>query len=214
MEGGGAIVWPVAYAEETQGGAYWGAQLLDNSATDSIQPAQIEWRFYAQPITIPYTDVLLNQGPGKVVDLVKAKEEMAMASLLQKLSRAVWGTTPQNTTLDLDPVSTALGSTTSTYAGIARTSNTWWNCGNTAGPTTASANLSLSLMQTEYGRVTYGNEEPDTIVTTQAGFNALISKGLLILGGMVQSLHQTVKNIASCNFLFGNGFVNSATESL
>ncbi|MEO0249331.1 MAG: phage major capsid protein [candidate division WOR-3 bacterium] len=172
LAGGGAIVWPVVYAEETPGGAYWGAQLLDNSAVDSVQPAEIQWRFYNQPITIPYTDVLLNAGPTGVLDLIKVKEETAMASLLQKLSRAVWGTAPQNTALDLDPVSTALGSTSSTYAGISRSSNAWWNCNGGSGPTTLSANLSLSAMQTAYGQVTFGNEEPDTIITTQAGFNA------------------------------------------
>jgi len=174
LQGGGAVVWPVAYAEETQGGAYWGAQMLDTSVSDSVQPAEIQWKFYNQPITIPYTDVLLNQGPGKVVDLVKVKEEMAMASLLQKLSRALWGTSPQNTSLDVDPISTALGATNSTYAGITRNTTTanFWNCNGNAGPTTLSANLSLAAMMTAYGSVSFGNEEPDTIITTQNGFNA------------------------------------------
>lgn len=129
---------------------------------------------YYQPVTIPYTDVLLNAGPTAVLDLIKVKEETAMGSLLQKLSRAIWGTSPQNTSLDIDPISTALGTTSSIYAGITRdtTTNAWWNCNGTAGPTTLSANLSLSAMQTAYGTVTFGNEEPDTIITTQAGFNA------------------------------------------
>jgi hypothetical protein len=104
---------------------------------------------------------------------VKAKEETAMGSLLQKLSRAIWGTSPQNTAIDLDPISAALGSTTSTYAGITRVAATpFFTCNGGNGPTTASANLSLSLMMTAYGTVTFGNEEPDTIITTQAGFNA------------------------------------------
>jgi len=139
---------------------------------DSVQPAEIQWKFYGQPITIPYTDVLLNSGPTAVFDIVKVKEETAMASLLQKLSRAMWGTAPQNTSLDVDPIATALGSSATTYAGIVRTSNPWWICGGGAGPTTLSANLSLANMQTEYGRITFGNEEPDTIIATQLGFNA------------------------------------------
>lgn len=174
LQGGSAIVWPVVYQEETPGGAYWGTQILDTSATDSIQPAELQWKFYNQPITIPYTDYLLNRGPGAVVDLVRAKEETAMGSLLQKVSRALWGVSPQNTAIDVDSVRSALGSTTSTYAGINRgtAGNEFWICGNGDGPTTVSANLSLANMQTEYGRVTFGNEEPDTILTTQAGFNA------------------------------------------
>lgn len=173
LAGGSAIVWPVVYAEETPGGAYWGTQLLDNSATDSIQPAQLEWKFYNQPITIPYTDVLLNSGGGAVIDLVKSKEETAMASLLTKLNRALWHTSPQNTTLDIDDIVAAVHTTTNTYASILRTSNTWWKSGGTnAGPRTASGNLNMQDMQTTYGDVTFGNEEPDTIIATQTGFNA------------------------------------------
>ena len=170
---GSALVWPVVYAEETPGGAYWGTQVLDTSAVDSIQPAELQWKFYNQPITIPYTDVLLNRGPGAVIDLVKAKEETAMGSLLQKLSRAVWATSPQNTSLDLDDILSAIATTTNTYAAINRTTNAWWKPGGTnAGTRTAVGNLVMSDMQTSYGDVTFGNEEPDTIITTQAGFNA------------------------------------------
>jgi hypothetical protein len=140
---------------------------------DSVQPAELQWKFYDQPITIPYTDVLLNRGPGAVVDLVKAKEETAMASLLQKLSRAIWGTAPQNTSLDLDSLPSAVSTSTNTYAGINRSSNAWWKAGGAnAGSRTATGNLVLSDMMASYGDVTFGNEEPDTIIATQLGFNA------------------------------------------
>jgi hypothetical protein len=175
LQGGSALVWPVVYAEETVGGAYWGTQVLDTAATDSIQPAQLDWKFYNQPITIPYTDVLLNRGPGAVIDLIRAKEETAMGSLLQKLSRAIWGTAPQNTTLDLDSLVAAIHTTTNTYAGIDRSvaANAFWKPGGTnAAPRTVSGALSLVAMQQAYGDVTYGNEEPDTIITTQTIFNA------------------------------------------
>lgn len=173
LQGGSAIVWPVVFQEDTPGGAYWGTQILDTSSTDSIQPAELQWKFYDQPITIPYTDVLLNRGAGAVIDLVKAKEETAMASLLQKLSRAVWNTSPQNTSLDLDNIVNWTQSTTNTIAGISRTTNAWWKPGGTqAANRTASGNLSLTDMQLAYGDVTFGNEEPDTIIATQLGFNA------------------------------------------
>lgn len=173
LAGGSSLVWPVVFQEETPGGAYWGTQVLDTSATDSIQPAELQWKFYNQPITIPYTDVLLNRGPGAVIDLIKAKEETAMGSLLQKLSRALWDTSPQNTSLDIDSIVDGVHSTTNTYAAINRSTNTWWRPGGTnQAPRTSVGNLTLSEMQTTYGDVTYGNEEPDTIIATQTGFNA------------------------------------------
>lgn len=173
LQGGSAITWPVVFQEETPGGAYWGTQILDTSAVDSVQPAEIQWKFYDQPITIPYTDVLLNRGATAVVDLVKVKEETAMASLLQKLSRALWDTAPQNTALDIDSLVDWVHSTTNTIAGIDRTANAWFRPGGTnASPRTASGNLTLTDMQLTYGDVTFGNEEPDTIIATQLGFNA------------------------------------------
>jgi len=176
IKGGAAIVVPVAFTEELTGGAYWGANLLDTSLVDSVQPAEWQWKHYYQSIVIPTTDILFNSGPGQVLDLIKLKEETAMAALLQKLSRALYHVAPQNTTLDLDDLVSAVVTTTNTYGGINRSSagNTFWISGgnNNAGPTTLSANLSLAAMMTEYGKITFGNEEPDTILTTQNGWNA------------------------------------------
>ena len=173
IDGGSAIVMPIAYMEETGGGPYWGAQLLDTSLQDSVQPAEWQWRGYYQPIVIPYTDILYNSGSTGVVDLVAMKEEIAMSSLLQKLSKALFDVSPYNTSIDMDSLVDGVVTTNNTYGGIARSSNSWWISGNNSGPTTLSANLSLSAMQTEYGKVTFGNEEPDTILTTQNAFNAL-----------------------------------------
>src|SRR5262245_62024387 len=164
LQGGAAIVVPVAFTEETTGGAYWGANILDTALTDSVQPAEWQWRHYYQAIVIPYTDLLFNAGPTGVVDLVKAKEEVAMASLLQKLSRALYDVSPQNTSNDIDSLVDGVVTTNNTYGGIDRSvaANAFWISGNNSGPTSLGANLSLSAIQTEYGKVTFGNEEPDT----------------------------------------------------
>lgn len=94
LDGSTAIVVPVSFQEETVGGAYWGSNILDTTVTDSVQPAEWQWKHYYQPIIVPYTDVLFNGGEGKVLDLIKIKEEVAMASLVQKLSRALYDVSP------------------------------------------------------------------------------------------------------------------------
>lgn len=165
---GGALVWPVVTVEEQTGGAYFGAQVLDTSSVDSAQPAQLEWKFYYQTIAIPYTDYLLNQGPQQVVSLIRGKEEIAMMSLLQKLSRGQFGVAPQNTALDLTSIPGALAAS-GTYAGITIASPWRSNGGN--GPSAGGA-VSLANMQTDYGDATQGNEEPDTIIYTQTGWNS------------------------------------------
>lgn len=175
LDGGSAIVVPIAYMEETTGGAYWGAQVLDTTLSDSVQPAEWQWASYYQAVIIPYLDILYNAGSEKVLDLIKTKEEIAMASLLQKLSRAAYDVAPQNTSTDIDSLIDGVVTTTNTYGGISRTANSWWISGNNSGPTTLSTNLTLAAIQAEYGKITFGNEEPDTIITTQNGFNAFLN---------------------------------------
>ena len=174
VAGGGSILWSVISSEESQGGAYWGSQILDTSISDSAQPAELQWRFYYESIVIPTTDLDMNAGPEAVLSLVKAKEEIAMMSLLQKLSRSIYGTAPQNTSIDTDGITEALGAIGGTYAGIT-IGTTFWASNGLAGPTSNTSNLALSILQTAYGQATFGNEEPDTIITTQAGFNAYIN---------------------------------------
>ena len=167
---GGALVWNVVTIEETTGGAYFGTQVLDTSVTDSAVPAELEWKFYQQTIAIPMTDYILNSGPEQVISLVMEKEEIAMASLLQKLSRGIYGVSPQNTTIDIDSLPSALASS-GTYANITIATGTGWESNGGNGPSSGSA-VSLANMQTDYGNATFGNEEPDTTIFTQTGWNS------------------------------------------
>src|SRR6202795_3492672 len=116
LRGGGSIVWGPVTSEENTGGAYWGVQMLDTTPTDSVQPAEIQWKAYQQAVVIPVLDTLLNEGEGEVLNLVRVKEETAMGSLLQKLSRAAMGVAPQNTAIDLDSIPAILGALGGSYA--------------------------------------------------------------------------------------------------
>src|SRR5713101_1328634 len=159
--------------------------MLATDVTDSAQPAELQWRAYQQLCAIPILDAVLNQGPAGVVNLVRVKEEIAFGSLLMKLNRAAQRTSPQNTSIDLDGVPLALAAS-GTYAGITiqNTASTGfvWKCGGGNGPTNAASDtvwqvagspvVTLAGMQQEYGRCSFGNEEPTLVVTTQAGWNA------------------------------------------
>lgn len=170
---GGELVYPVLTQEETTGGAYFGDQLLDTSVVDSVQPADQVWKFYRQAIAIPITDVILNRGGAGSLDLIKTKYQIASSSFLQKLSRAVWGTSPQNTSLDVDSIDAWVGSTNNTIAGIDRSqaANAFWlPAANAAGGGVA---LTQANAELAYVSVVYGYDEPDVLLldmTRFAGF--------------------------------------------
>lgn len=164
---GGEIVYPLVTTEATTGGAYYGDQLLNTTVVDTIQPANQVWRPYYQAVSIPVTDIILNRGG--IFDLVKAKMETdGSASLLQKLSRAMWHTSPQNTSLDVDDLDSWVRLTSNTIAGINRSTSTFWQpAGNVNG---GSAPLTPTVFESAYQNVVYGYDEPDLCLMDNTRF--------------------------------------------
>jgi hypothetical protein len=206
--GAGELIFPEISQEELPGGAYYGDQLLDTSVVDSIQPANQQWKPYRQPIVIPVTDVILNRGGAGNLDLIKSKFQTASASFLQKLSRALWHTSPQNTALDIDDIISWVQSTTNVIAGIDRSqaANAFW----LPGPATPIGGVALSpaLAEPGYQLVVYGYDEPDLMVmdrTRYAGFKANFTTLIRFGQGMQddEALQVGFRN----HFLFNNAVV-------
>jgi hypothetical protein len=164
---GAELVYPLVTSEELTGGAYYGDQLLNTTVIDSIVPANQVWRPYYQNVSIPVTDIILGRGGSAGLDLVEVKLEIGGASFLQKLARAVWGTSPQNTTIDVDNIPNWVFSTSNTIAGINRSSVTAWqpSANFPAGGALTAANAELA-----YQQIVLGYDEPDILILTNKDF--------------------------------------------
>ena len=158
---GGALIFPLLTAEDPAGGAFYGDQNLNTSVFDPVIPAEQQWRFYYQNVAIATTDIVLGSGGASAIDIVKAKMQIAAASLLPKLARANWGIFPQNSAIDIDNIPNWIGVQGNTIAGVNRASVTAWN------PGTAVANgggaLTVPNFESAYQAITYGYDEPDTL---------------------------------------------------
>ncbi len=170
---GGEIVYPIVGMEEMTGGAYYGDMLLQTTVVDSVTPANQVWRGYYQSISLPVFDIILNKGNTGVFDLVQMKFEIASSSLLQKLSRALWHTAPQNTPNDIDDINSWIGTTGNTIAGINRGANPFWNpTGPFSGQGTSTA-LNVATAEQAYNNLMFGYDQPDTMLmgpNSYAGF--------------------------------------------
>lgn len=167
---GGELVYPILTQEELTGGAYFGDQLLDTTVVDSVQPADQVWKFYRQSIAIPITEVILNRGGAGSLDLIKTKFQIASGSFMMKLSRALWHTAPQNTTLDVDDIDSWVGQTSNVIAGIDRSqaANSFWlPPANFSG---GSAPLSQANAELAYQTIVFGYDEPDLMIMDNTRF--------------------------------------------
>jgi hypothetical protein len=165
---GAEIVYPLATSEEMTGGSYYGDQLLNTTVVDSIQPANQVWRPYYQAVAVPVTDIILGRGGPMGLDLVRTKMEIGAASMLQKLSRACWNTSPQNAATDVDGIDNWVRLTSNTIAGINRSTSTFWQpAANVSG---GAAPLTPTVFEQAYQSVVYGYDEPDLCVMDNTRF--------------------------------------------
>ena len=161
---GGALVYPEFFQEETTGGAYYGAQLLNTALQDVVQPAEQQWKFYYEAVVLPYTDIILGRGGYAGVDIVRQKFQTAAGSFMQKLARSLFGSAPQNTPLDIDNIDAWVGQTTNVIAGIDRSvaANAFWK--PPANQSGGAAPLSIVNADLAYWATVYGYDEPDIMV--------------------------------------------------
>lgn len=158
---GGELVFPLLAAEDPTGGSFYGDQILNTGVIDNVIPANQIWRFYYQNAAIATTDIILSSGGASAVDLVKAKMQIASASLLPKLARANWGISPQNSSTDIDNIPAWILQANNTIAGINRASVTAWN---PAPPVAGGGGaLGIDVFEKGYQSVCFGYDEPDTL---------------------------------------------------
>ena len=165
-----SIPFAVASSQDTSGGVYYGAQLLNPVATDNVTPAEQQWKFYRQPFVIIETDLLLNyaSNPTGVLNLLTNKMLVGAASFLMLLQKAVWGDTTQAANLRVDDIVAWLLTNNNVIAGIDRTvgSNSWWLPNTSANSNMAGATTLPKLITAywQYVGNNLGTDEPQMFV--------------------------------------------------
>lgn len=168
LQGGTQIEAPLAYSEFAAGGAFTGYDLLDISPTDNIKNGAWAWKQYFVPVTLSGLDLVRSESPEAVANWLSAYFELAQTQMAENLGDGVWSNCTTNTNR-IDGLEGAVddGGVTTTYAGLSRTTNTWW----VSQDDSTTATLGLSAMQTLWGNCTSGGQHPTLLVGTQANYN-------------------------------------------
>lgn len=169
-----SIPFAVASSQDTTGGVYYGAQLLNPVATDNVTPAEQQWRFYRQPFVIIETDLLLNyaSNPKGVLNLLTNKMLIGAGSFLMLLQKATFGDSTQPSGLRIDDLISWFVSTGNTIAGINRAtaSNSFWTANAASSMGGATTLPKLIGAYWNYVGNNLGTDEPQIFVMPPSNY--------------------------------------------
>lgn len=164
IDGGTKVTVPLEYAMNGAGGAYAGADTLDNTDNDVFTAAEFDWKQYYQSISIKRDDELKNSGDAAIMKFVTNKVKNAERSLRDTMATAVWSS--GSNVKDILGLRTFL-SVSNTYGGISQTSYSWWQ----AQDDTSSTTLSFAVLQGLWGSASIDADTPTVSLTTQTLFD-------------------------------------------
>jgi len=156
---------PVEYAENPNSGWYSGTDTFLTNDVETATKAEVNWKDVYVSVVITGDDKDMNKGRNAVVNMVEHKLKNARKSMSKKLTAGLFSDGTDSSSKIITGLKAAVDDATNvaTYAGISRSTYTWWKAKYTA----LSDYISLSAMQSMYGDLTDGEEHPDLIVTTQ-----------------------------------------------
>lgn len=172
ISGGSIILEEISFAQNGNGGWYSGYDLLPVAAQDVISAAQFNFKQLACPVVISGLEQIQNSGREQQIDLMEARIGVAEATMANLMSQGIYsdGTTFGGKTLtglDAAVELTITASQTSTYAGISRSTWSFWrnySTGSITLPTAGATGTMLGLMNTAWAKLTRGSDRPDLII--------------------------------------------------
>jgi hypothetical protein len=164
VNGGESIVEHLLYEMNGTVKSYSGAETLDTTLQEGMTIARYTWKQYAVSIGITGLEKRNNNGEAAMINLLTAKTKQAEMSLRDRMSVDAFGDGTGNNSKNLTGLS-ALISATITLGGISPTTYTWWV--PTVTSTASFAASGIDNMRTTFNSVTFGNDKPDAIFTTQ-----------------------------------------------
>lgn len=162
---GGTSVQHQVVASTGVGGPYSGG--FDGLVTDDQEfalTAQMEWRFYHEPITVAETELLLNNGE-KIIDLMSAKMQFAGVALADVIGDGIHSDGSGSGGDEIDGLQNIL-STTTTVDNISVATFSNWIASIDAVTNT----LTLNAIDVQMMNQTIGAQRPTDIVMNRRTF--------------------------------------------
>ena len=171
-DGGERILEPIIYAQNDTVDTYSGYDPIDLTPQTGITAAEFPWRQLAGSIAISGIEEAKNNGESAMLKLLDARVMQLEESLKEKLNTMLYADGTGNGGKDFLGLAALIGGTGTTVGNISGTTETWWRSILDATAETWAALYARAGHVTAYNSASKGNDHPDLILTTQAGFEA------------------------------------------
>lgn len=167
IDGGGSIVEPLIESEQNNGGFYLGADVLNNTQSNSLTQVEYKWQNAYEPIVVTRDEERSNSGDShKILPLLGTKTLLSEKAISKRLEQAF--STAVAGANNLNSIDDIVG--TGTLGSIAGGTDTFWQ--STLTTSGAFATQGLTDMTTAFYAVSGAatDENPTHIITNKTVF--------------------------------------------
>lgn len=180
VSGGTSILEEISFAQNGNGGAYSGYDLLPVAAQDVISAAQFNFKQYAVPVVISGLEQLQVSGKEQMIDLMAARLDVAEATMANLLSQGIYGDGTSYsgkaiTGLDAAVETTATASQTSTYGGISRTTWSFWRSYSEGSITLPTSTTVQGIFNRFWSKLVRASDRPDLVIVDNNYWSAYMA---------------------------------------
>jgi hypothetical protein len=181
LDGGFEIYEPLNYEKNLTVGSIGKWDVIDTAEQDTFTNVKYDWKMIAGSVAIAYQDILKNSGKSQLINLLKAKVNVAQNSMAEEVNKEMWKLTPGTNDLLSIPIIIAYDPTASstTCGGINQSTYSWWRnrYKNSAGTTFAAWQKEIAQIYNDCSKgVSSGNkmgggrDNPNLIIADQATY--------------------------------------------
>lgn len=165
IDGGETILEEHSFAENNNAGWYSGLDILPTGHNDTLTAAEFPWKQLACPVLISGLDEIKNSGRERMINLVKARSDVAISTLLNLFSAGLYsdGTGQGGKQLTGLLAAVPVDPTTGTYGGINAANYPYWRSyalDTNAAPAAATIQ---GFFNTAWANLVRGKDHPDLI---------------------------------------------------
>lgn len=167
VRGGTQIEVPLMYARFSNGGPYSGFDLLNTAPSDTVKNGAWDWKQQYVTVTVDGLTLIKTDSPEAIANFIELYFAQAEMEMAENLATGLWS--DGSVAKQIDGFKGAVDDSTvlATYAGLARSTNTWWK--SQIDSTTAT--LTLAALNSMYGSCANGGRKTSLIVSRQGQYN-------------------------------------------